>query len=61
MGRGFEPHTSPQQYQGLSVSDPLGPFSFMISFRVVCSTGSNHDEAKFDEAGRKPGSIVKPG
>ena len=34
---------------------------FMISFRVVCSTGSNHDEAKFDEAGRKPGSIVKPG
>lgn len=33
----------------------------MILFRVVCSTGSHHDEAKFDEAGRKPGSIVKPG
>lgn len=33
MGRGFEPHTSPQKNQGLSVSDPLGPFCFVVTQR----------------------------
>ena len=56
MGRGFEPHTSPQQYQGLSVSDPLGPFVFgciilktEISPRVIylenCLLVSTHQYA----------------
>ncbi len=42
MGRGFEPHTSPQKYKGLSVSDPLGPFCFVFLVKTFTTTESSN-------------------
>ena len=37
--------------------------NYFVLLLIQCSrsTGSKNGEAKFDEAGRKPGSVVQPG